>query len=129
MFGFTQYGESEIVNLINNFNDSAAEWDEFKPKFLKCIKESVKIPPAHISNSSSTSGVFPTELKIANIFSIVKAHDEMVFTNSRPVPALPVFSKLLETLCMIVLLNISTKARFCISTRLDSKKENQIIWL
>ena len=98
VFGVTQVEESEIVNIIGNFNDSAAGWDEFKPKVIKSIKHSVKIPLAHISNLSFTSGIFPKELKIANIVPIFKADDEMVFTNYRPVSVLPVFSKLLERL-------------------------------
>ena len=59
VFGVTEISESEIVNIIDNFNDSAAGWDEFKPKVIKSIKNSVKIPLAHISNLSFTSGVFP----------------------------------------------------------------------
>ena len=98
VFGVTQVEESEIVNIISNFNDSAAGWDEFKPKVIKSIKHSVKIPLAHISNLSFTSGSFPKELKVANIVPIFKADDEMVFTNYRPVSVLPVFSKLLERL-------------------------------
>ena len=98
VFGVTQVEESEIVNIISNFNDSAAGWDEFKPKVIKSIKHSVKIPLAHISNLSFTSGIFPKELKIANIVPIFKADDEMVFTNYRPVSVLPVFSELLERL-------------------------------
>ena len=98
VFGVTQVEESEIVNIISNFNDSAAGWDEFKPKVIKSIKHSVKIPLAHISNVSFTSGIFPKELKIANIVPIFKADDEVVFTNYRPVSVLHVFSKLLERL-------------------------------
>ena len=98
VFGGTQVEETEIVNIISNFNDSAAGWDEFEPKVFKSIKHSVKIPLAHISNLSFTSGIFPKELKIANIVPIFKADDEMVFTNYRPVSVLPVFSKLLERL-------------------------------
>ena len=58
----------------------------------------MKIPLAHISNLSLTSGVFPKEFKIAYIAPIIKAVDEMVFTNYRPVSVLHVFSKLLKRL-------------------------------
>ena len=98
VFGVTEVAEFEIVNIIDNFNDSAAGWDEFKPKVIKSIKNSVKIPLTHISNLSFTSGVFPKELNIANVVLIFKADDEMVFTNYRPMSVLPVFSKLLERL-------------------------------
>ena len=38
VFGVTKVAESEIVNIIDNFNDSAVGWDEFKPKVIKSIK-------------------------------------------------------------------------------------------
>ena len=44
------------------------------------------------------TGIFPSELKIANVVPIHKCGDEMVFSNHRPVSVLPVFSKLLERL-------------------------------
>ena len=52
----------------------------------------------HICNLSFTTGVFPYELKIANVVPIFKSGDERVFSNYRPVSVLPVFSKLLERL-------------------------------
>ena len=56
------------------------------------------MPLTHICNLSFQKGVFPTELKIANVVPIYKSGDEMIFTNYRPVSVLPVFSKLLERL-------------------------------
>ena len=44
------------------------------------------------------NGIFPSELKIANVVPFYKSGDEMVFSNYRPVSVLPVFSKLLERL-------------------------------
>ena len=70
MFGVAQVEESQIVNIITNFNDSTAGWDGFKPKVIKSIKHSVKIPLSHIINLSFASGIFPKELKIANIVPI-----------------------------------------------------------
>ena len=52
----------------------------------------------YITNLSFQTGVFPRELKIANVVPILKAGDEMFFTNYRPVSVLPVFSKILERL-------------------------------
>ena len=44
------------------------------------------------------TGIFPDELKIANVVIIFKSGDDMVFSNYRPVSVLPIFSKLLERL-------------------------------
>ena len=59
--------ENEIMKIISNFKDSSAGWDEMKPFIIKSIKESIKTPLAHICNTSFITGVFPYELKIANI--------------------------------------------------------------
>ena len=65
---------------------------------MKHIKEIVCIPLKHICDMSFQSGIFPFELKIANVVPIAKTSDEMVFSNYRPVSVLPVFSKLLKRL-------------------------------
>ena len=90
--------ENEVLNIIGNFKNSSAEWDELKPNIMKNIRFCVKMPLTHICNLSFQKGVFPTELKIANVVPIYKSGDEMIFTNYRPVSVLPVFSKLLERL-------------------------------
>ena len=63
---------------------------------IKHIKESIIVPLVHICNRSFVTGIFPSELKIANVVPIYKSGDEMAFSNYRPVSVLPVFSKLLE---------------------------------
>ena len=65
---------------------------------MKNIKESIKTPLTHICNKSFISGLFPFEMKIANVVPILKSGDDMVFSKYRPVSVLPVFSKLLERL-------------------------------
>ena len=55
------------------------------------IKQSITILLAHISNLLFQIGVFPTELKIANVVPIFKSGDETIFTNYRPVSVLPFF--------------------------------------
>ena len=90
--------DTEVANIIGNFNDNAAGWDDLGPKIIKGIKYYVKLPLTHICNLSFASGVFPTELKVANVEPIYKYNDEMMFSNYRPVSMLPVLSKLLERL-------------------------------
>ena len=98
IFHATEVTEEEIVKIIGNFKDSAAGWDDIKPSVIKHVKTSLKRPLAHISNLSFANGIFPNELKIANVVPIYKGNDEMEFSNYRPVSVLPVFSKLLERL-------------------------------
>ena len=95
---FDPVTENEICKIIGSFKDSAAGWDDLKSSMVKHIIESIIDPLVHICNRSFVTGVFPSELKIANKVPIYKSGDEMVFSNYRPVSVLPVFSKLLERL-------------------------------
>ena len=95
---FDPVTEQEIYKIIDTFKDSAAGWDDLKSTMIKHIKESITTTLVHICNRSFETGIFPSELKIANVVPIYKSGDEMVFSNYRSVSVLPVFSKLLERL-------------------------------
>ena len=97
-FYFDPVTENEICKIIGTFKDSAAGWDDMRANVIRHIKEIVCIPLKYICNLSLSSGIFPHEMKIANVVPIHKANDDMVFSNYRPVSVLPVFSKLLERL-------------------------------
>ena len=95
---FDPVTEQDIYIIIGTFKDSAAGWDDLKSTMIKHIKESITTPLVHICNRSYETGIFPSELKIANVVPIYKSGDEMVFSNYRLISILPVFSKLLERL-------------------------------
>ena len=95
IFAINPVSDNEVLKLIGDLKDSAAGWDELRPNMIKHVKEHIKLPLAHICYSSFGKGVFPCELKIANVVPIFKANDEMIFSNYRPVSLLPVFSKLI----------------------------------
>ena len=90
--------ENEIDKIILNFRESSAGWDELKPTVIKSIRHGISLPLRHICNLSFRTGIFPDELKIANMVPIFKSGDEMIFSNYRPVSVLPVFSKIIERL-------------------------------
>ena len=121
--------EIEIVDIISDFKDSAAGWDELKPSLIKGIKQFIKVPLRHICNLSFSAGVFPWELKIANVVPIFKSGDDMLFSNYRPVSVLPVFSKVIERLMYNRLLD-SLMTMICyMNISLGSKREILLIWL
>ena len=97
-FSLEPVTENEKCKIIGSFKDSAAGSDGIESSIVKHIKEIICIPLKHICNMSFASGIFPFELKIANVFLIFQSSDEMEFSNYRPVSVLPVFSKLLERL-------------------------------
>ena len=90
--------ENEIDKIILNFRESSAGWDELKPTVIKSIRHCISLPLRYICNLSFRTGIFPDELKIANVVPIFKSGDEMTFSNYRPVSVLPVFSKIIERL-------------------------------
>ena len=45
---------------------------------------------------SLSQGIFPEQLKIANVIPLYKNDDSMLFNNYRPVSILCVFSKIFE---------------------------------
>ena len=96
LFVVSSVTENEIEKIIENLKESSCGWDELTPSIMKYIKQGIKIPLTHISNLSFQTGVFPAELKIANVVPIFISGDETIFKNYRPVSVLPIFSKILE---------------------------------
>ena len=99
LFVMSSVTENEIEKIIEKLKERSCGWDDLRPSIMKFIKQSIKNPLTHISNRSFQRGVFPAELKIANVVPIFKSDDETIFTNYRPVSVLPFFfSKIRERL-------------------------------
>ena len=56
-------------------------------------------------NQSFLMGVFPDQMKIAKIVPVFKAGNKKILNNYRPISILPAFSKILEKLVSIRLIN------------------------
>ena len=50
--------EDEIGKIICNFKDSAAGWDDLRPRIIKLIQSCIKRPLAHICNRSFMTGIW-----------------------------------------------------------------------
>ena len=90
--------ENEVSSLIKNLKNSAAGWDDLAPKQMKIVSQYISRPLTDLCNLSMTKGVFPGELKVANVIPLFKAGNIMSVNNYRPVSMLPVFSKIFEKL-------------------------------
>ena len=90
--------ENEVSSLIKNLKNSAAGWDDLAPKQMKIVSQYISRPLTYLCNLSMTKGVFPRELKVANVIPLFKAGNNMSVNNYRPVSILPVFSKIFEKL-------------------------------
>ena len=73
---------------------------QIRPLVMRTItKQSINIvaePLSDIFNLSFASDIFSDDMKIARVIPLFKAGDRAIFSNYRPIPILPCFSKLLE---------------------------------
>ena len=88
--------ENEIGQLIKSLKDTAAGFDDINAMCLKISSQFLVKPLTHICNLSLSQGIFPEQLKIANVIPLYKSDDSMLFNNYRPVSVLCVVSKIFE---------------------------------
>ena len=94
----TPTDDREIRNIILNIRNSAPGYDGISSKCINPIIDTLVTPLTYITNLSLTEGVFPCELKIAQVLPLYKNNDPMLFNNYRPISLLPFFSKVFERL-------------------------------
>ena len=88
--------ETEVSSIIKNLKNSATGWDELSPKQMETVACYIAKPLVYLCNISLTKGIFPQELKRANVIPLYKSRNQMSVNNFRPVSVLPVFSKIYE---------------------------------
>ena len=88
--------ENEIGQLIKSLKDTTAGFDDLNSMCLKISSRFLLKPLTHICNLSISQGIFPEQLKIANVILLYKSDDSMSFNNYRPVSVLCVLSKIFE---------------------------------
>ena len=91
----------EIRKFILDTRNSAQGHDEIPSKVIKPIIDILTTPLTYITNLSFTEGVFPSELKIAQVLPLYKSNDPMLFNNYRPISFLPYISNYLSGSCII----------------------------
>ena len=89
---------TEIINIIANLKNGAPGYDEISAPILKFIIEDIVHLLAYLYNLSLEQGVFPKELKLANVLPLYKSDDPLMFNNYRPVSLLCVLSKVFESI-------------------------------
>ena len=91
--------EEEIHYLINSLpNKARSGHNSISNNLLKKISPSILEPLAIIFNKSLNTGVFPEEMKLADVVPLYKSKAEYECTNYRPISLLLTISKLLEKL-------------------------------
>ena len=100
----------EVYRAINNLNcNKSCGYDDISPRPIKAVADILCIPLTTIFNMSFENGTFPSLMKIAKVVPIFKKGDKQMVSNYRPVSLLPLFSKLLEKLFSVRLLDYIKK--------------------
>ena len=89
--------KSEIKKLITDLpNKSSSGHDNVTNILLKEIGDQLIDPLNHIFNLSISMGIFPDNMKLADISPLFKGGNRHMLNNYRPISLLPTISKLLE---------------------------------
>lgn len=100
----------EIRNIILSLkNDKAPGKDGLKNSLIKRLCPLILKPLTHIINLSLSSGIFPESWKTAAVIPIHKDGSKLNTCNYRPISLLPVFSKILEKVANVRLVNFLEK--------------------
>ena len=102
--------EQEINDLIKNLpNKFSSGHDNITNVILKEIKAELVTPLATIFNSSLRTGIFPDQMKTANVVPLFKSGIHCLVNNYRPISLLPTISKLLEKVMYSRIYNFLTE--------------------
>ena len=98
-FFLTPCSPNEIQDLISSLNPNKSTGPNSIPtKILKLLKNDISNQLADMFNLSFSSGIFPTNLKIAQIVPIHKKESKLLCSNYRPISMLSNVDKILEKL-------------------------------
>ena len=86
----------ELIRIIQDLKNGAPGYDEISASALKLVSCHVVVPLVYLCNLSIDQGVFPKELKLANVLTLYKTDDPFLFNNYRPVSVLSILSKVFE---------------------------------
>ena len=73
--------EQEIYKIVLSLNNSSPGYDNLSPSILQLSLPLICPLLTYICNLSLSEGIFPDELKLANVIPIFKSGDHETFNN------------------------------------------------
>ena len=93
----TPTNRTEIETLIDKLpNKTSKGSDNISNLLLKKLKPSISTPLEIIFNKSIEEGLFPNDMKMADVIPLYKNKEKFLVTNYRPISLLVTISKVLE---------------------------------
>ena len=114
----------EIDEIFRSLRKSAQGHDELTSGILKLGLPYIKLPLLYVLNLSLEQGVFPKELKIANVIPLFKAEDPMKFNYYRPVSLLCILSKVFEKVMYSILFHFLESFKILIENQFGFRKQH-----
>ena len=114
----------EIDDIFRSLRNSAPGHDELTAEILKLGLQYMRQPLLYVLNLSLAQGVFPNELKIANVIPLFKAEDPMKFNNYRPVSLLCILSKVFEKVMYSRLVHFLESFKILIENQFGFRKQH-----
>ena len=101
-----QVGSEEIYAALSSLETkNSLDADNLSMQFIKKCFDTIITPFQHIVNLSLSSGIIPSQFKIAKVIPIFKSGDPRLPNNYRPISLLSNFSKILEKIMYNRLIN------------------------
>ena len=104
-FSFCEVSLSELHVIMGGLKLSSAGHDNIPLSLLCKNIDLLGVNILSICNRSLAEGVFPNSLKVAKVIPIFKTGERESLNNYRPISVLPSFSKILEKIVYIQLIN------------------------
>ena len=101
---FQSVSVDDIISIVKDMKNSSAGSDDVPASMVKQVINYIAEPLCHICNCSLLGGVFPSGMKIAKVLPIYKKENKRNLKNYRPISLLPCFSKIIEKVINIQLM-------------------------
>jgi hypothetical protein len=122
----TPIDETQTFKIIDNLKSkNSYDHDGLSTRFIKLIKMEIAKPLTIIINQAINTGIFPDELKIAEVIPLFKKDIEMLFTNYRLSLFYLPFPKMLREFCSTSCINTFNPINFYMLVNMALERATQ----